>query len=76
MNKLENIDASLKVLCKYESVSGMRNVQIAQCRLERLEAEIESMENALCVCLGVCFKPEFICLILSPNKNKVIDLCN
>ncbi|GJV14342.1 BPS1, chloroplastic-like protein [Tanacetum coccineum] len=47
VNELENIDASLKVLCKYDSASGMRNVQIVKCRLERLEAEIESMENAL-----------------------------
>ncbi|PWA42288.1 hypothetical protein CTI12_AA546150 [Artemisia annua] len=47
VNELESIDAALKVLCKHESSCDMRNMQIAQCRLDRLGAEIESMESGL-----------------------------
>ncbi|KAI3747682.1 hypothetical protein L6452_10262 [Arctium lappa] len=47
VNELESIDAALQSLCKYGSSSEGRNVQIAQCRLERLGAQIESMENGL-----------------------------
>ncbi|KAJ0556815.1 hypothetical protein HanIR_Chr07g0318121 [Helianthus annuus] len=46
-NEFERIDAALTRLCKYGVSSEMRNVQIAQCRLDRFGAQIESMEGGL-----------------------------
>ncbi|KAI3808365.1 hypothetical protein L1987_24314 [Smallanthus sonchifolius] len=46
-NEFERIDAALRQLCKYGVSSEMGNVQIAQCSLERLGAQIESMEGGL-----------------------------
>ncbi|KAD5960769.1 hypothetical protein E3N88_12241 [Mikania micrantha] len=47
VNEFESIDAALRILCKYGSYGSIGNVQIAQCRLERLGAQIESMESRL-----------------------------
>ncbi|KAI3704490.1 hypothetical protein L1987_74711 [Smallanthus sonchifolius] len=46
-NEFEGIDAALRILCKYGVSSEMGNVQIAQCSLERLGDQIESMEGGL-----------------------------
>ncbi|KAF5798605.1 hypothetical protein HanRHA438_Chr07g0305051 [Helianthus annuus] len=46
-NEFERMDAALTRLCKYGVSSEMRNVQIAQCRLDRLGAQIECMEGGL-----------------------------
>ncbi|MFS7954950.1 hypothetical protein Hanom_Chr07g00636691 [Helianthus anomalus] len=46
-NEFQRIDAALTRLCKYGVSSEMRNVQIAQCRLDRFGAQIESMEGGL-----------------------------
>ncbi|KAM0067768.1 hypothetical protein Hdeb2414_s0002g00065211 [Helianthus debilis subsp. tardiflorus] len=48
VNDFENIDAALKILCKFGFCSEKGNhVQIAQCRLERVGAHIERMESGL-----------------------------
>ncbi|GJW72608.1 BPS1, chloroplastic-like protein [Tanacetum coccineum] len=47
VNEFESIDAALNVLCKHNSSCDPKNVHIAQCRLETLEAEIESIESGL-----------------------------
>ncbi|KAK2991958.1 hypothetical protein RJ640_027849 [Escallonia rubra] len=46
VNQLESVDAALWSLCRYGSNEG-QNVQIAQNRLEALEADIQGFENAL-----------------------------
>ncbi|KAK3029153.1 hypothetical protein RJ639_039708 [Escallonia herrerae] len=46
VNELESVDAALWSLCKYGSNEGQK-VQIAQNRLEALEADIQGFENAL-----------------------------
>lgn len=43
-NEFERTGAALRVLCKY---GFSRNVEIAQCSLERLGAQIENMEGGL-----------------------------
>ncbi|KAI3704489.1 hypothetical protein L1987_74710 [Smallanthus sonchifolius] len=47
VNEFESIDGALRILCKHGFSSEMGNVQIAQCRLERVGDEIESMESGL-----------------------------
>ncbi|KAF5798606.1 hypothetical protein HanRHA438_Chr07g0305061 [Helianthus annuus] len=48
VNEFGNIDAALKILCKFGFCSEKGNhVQIAQCRLERVGAHIERMESGL-----------------------------
>ncbi|GJV14343.1 BPS1, chloroplastic-like protein [Tanacetum coccineum] len=47
VNELESIDAALNVLCKHKSSCDPENVHIAQCGLETLKAEIESIESGL-----------------------------
>ncbi|GJQ97107.1 BPS1, chloroplastic-like protein [Tanacetum coccineum] len=47
VNDLESIDVALNVLCKHKSSCDPKNVHIAQCRLETLEAEIESIHGGL-----------------------------
>lgn len=45
LNELESVDAALQRLCKYGSLCEGGNVEIAQCRLERLGAQIENLES-------------------------------
>ncbi|KAK3029154.1 LOW QUALITY PROTEIN: hypothetical protein RJ639_039709 [Escallonia herrerae] len=45
-NELESVDAALWSLCRYGSNEGQK-MQIAQNRLEALEADIQAFENAL-----------------------------
>nr|XP_043633437.1 uncharacterized protein LOC122604627 [Erigeron canadensis] len=47
VNECEQFDDALRILCKNGSTCEVGNVEIAQCRLERLEAEIETMESGL-----------------------------
>ncbi|KAK2991956.1 hypothetical protein RJ640_027847 [Escallonia rubra] len=46
VNELESVDAALWSLCRYGSNEGQK-MQIAQNRLEALEADIQGFENAL-----------------------------
>ncbi|KAJ0770906.1 hypothetical protein HanPI659440_Chr07g0262991 [Helianthus annuus] len=46
-NEFERTDAALRILHKNGFSSGMRNVQIVHCWLERFGAQIESMEGGL-----------------------------
>ncbi|KAI3722889.1 hypothetical protein L2E82_34068 [Cichorium intybus] len=55
LNELESVDAALQRLCKYSSLCAGGNVEIAQCRLERLGAQIESLESG--------FECMFRCLV-------------
>ncbi|KAK2991957.1 hypothetical protein RJ640_027848 [Escallonia rubra] len=50
VNELESIDAALWSLCRYGSNEGQK-MQIAQNRMEELEADIQGFENAIsCIC--------------------------
>ncbi|XP_023754181.2 uncharacterized protein LOC111902585 [Lactuca sativa] len=56
LNELESVDSALQRLCKHGSLSGEGgNVEIAQCRLQRLGVQIENMESG--------FEYMFRCLI-------------
>ncbi|KAI3519113.1 hypothetical protein L1887_08138 [Cichorium endivia] len=45
LNELESVDAALQRLCKYGSLCEGGNVEIAQCRLERMGAQLENFES-------------------------------
>ncbi|KAL4577750.1 hypothetical protein LXL04_013863 [Taraxacum kok-saghyz] len=44
LNELEGVDAALQRLCKFGSLCEGRNVEGAQCRLEKLGGQIEKMD--------------------------------
>ncbi|KAI3747683.1 hypothetical protein L6452_10263 [Arctium lappa] len=47
LNELNSLDAVLQTLCKYGSSTHLGNMQIAKCRLEKVEAQLERMETRL-----------------------------
>ncbi|GJV14337.1 BPS1, chloroplastic-like protein [Tanacetum coccineum] len=47
LNEFEIIDDALQTVCKYESANQGDKMQIAKCRLERLETQLECMETRL-----------------------------
>ncbi|KAI3747685.1 hypothetical protein L6452_10265 [Arctium lappa] len=47
LNELNSLDAALQTLCRYGSSTQLDNMQIAKCRLERVEVQLECMETRL-----------------------------